>query len=252
MTKTGLVSITFRQLTPQQITDLCQVAGVDAIEWGGDVHVPHGDLEKAREVAAMTREAGLEVASYGSYYRTVDSEAEGLTFASVLDTAVALGAPTIRVWPGTKRPVDATPDYREAVAANLRSAAEQASARGVGIALEFHANTLTETLESAVQLLEAVNHPNLKTLWQPTLIMPYEQQMESLLGVRDWIDYFHVYTWDMTADGKCDRKPLADGEERWKAFFAEFQPPYALIEFVKGDAPEQFLADAEALKGWLA
>ncbi|MEI6425370.1 MAG: hypothetical protein WCP55_24380 [Lentisphaerota bacterium] len=28
------------------------------------------------------------------------SEAEGLSFASVLDTAVALGAPTIRIWAG--------------------------------------------------------------------------------------------------------------------------------------------------------
>ena len=65
----GLVSITFRQLTPEQIVDLVAETGLAAIEWGGDVHVPHGEVAPARDVRRRTEEAGLIVASYGSYLR---------------------------------------------------------------------------------------------------------------------------------------------------------------------------------------
>ena len=59
----GLVSITFRQLQPREIITLVQKSGLKGIEWGGDVHVPHGNLHAAREVGHMTREAGLTVAA---------------------------------------------------------------------------------------------------------------------------------------------------------------------------------------------
>ncbi len=44
MIKSGLVSITFRQLTCEQIVDLVSKAKLDAIEWGGDIHVPHDNM----------------------------------------------------------------------------------------------------------------------------------------------------------------------------------------------------------------
>ncbi|MCU0793379.1 MAG: sugar phosphate isomerase/epimerase [Opitutaceae bacterium] len=98
----GLVSITFRKLSPVEIVGLVRKAGLRGIEWGGDVHAPHGDIGRAREVRALTEDAGLKVAAYGSYYRAGWSEANGLSFKHVLDSAVELGAPTIRVWPGNK------------------------------------------------------------------------------------------------------------------------------------------------------
>src|SRR5690242_18609852 len=100
MVYSGLVSVTFRQLPPQQIVELAAQGGLAAIEWGGDVHVPHGELQTARRVLERTRQAGLQVAAYGSYYRVGVSPAQGLAFESVLETALALQAPTIRVWAG--------------------------------------------------------------------------------------------------------------------------------------------------------
>ena len=65
----GLVSVTFRSLTWRQTLELARQAGLTAIEWGGDIHVPHGALTHARQVGAATCQAGLRVAAYGSYYR---------------------------------------------------------------------------------------------------------------------------------------------------------------------------------------
>ena len=55
----------------------------------------HGDLRRAKEVAQCTLDAGLSVVAYGSYYRFDEQE---LPFAKVLETAIALKAPLIRVW----------------------------------------------------------------------------------------------------------------------------------------------------------
>jgi len=106
----GLVSITFREFTPEKIISLCQANNLHAIEWGGDIHVPHGDLDVARQVGDQTREAGLSVSAYGSYYRLASSEGPG--FSQVLASAVSLGSPVIRVWAGGRSSADADPSYR--------------------------------------------------------------------------------------------------------------------------------------------
>ena len=106
--KTGLVSVTFRQKSVEEIAALTAEAGLSGVEWGGDVHVPPGDREAARRAAQLTRQAGLEVLSYGSYYRCQPGE----DFTPVLESALALGAPLIRVWAGTKPWEEASPQER--------------------------------------------------------------------------------------------------------------------------------------------
>ncbi len=63
----GLCSITFRDLTPREVVALAVRSGIAGIEWGGDVHVPPGDVGAAESVAALCRDAGITVVSYGSY-----------------------------------------------------------------------------------------------------------------------------------------------------------------------------------------
>ena len=63
MISSGLVSVTFRKLSPAEIVDLVRQAGLNCIEWGGDIHVPHGDCVRAREVRQRTLAAGLTVAA---------------------------------------------------------------------------------------------------------------------------------------------------------------------------------------------
>ena len=253
MKKSGLVSITFRKYAVLDIIAACQRAGVAAIEWGGDVHVPHGNVDTARKVGDDTRAAGLEVVCYGSYYRSVSSESEGLGFDMVLASAEALGAPRIRVWAGKGSPHEYDETARWAVTENLREISERAADRGIAICLEYHRNTLTETVESAVRLLEEVNHPNLRTLWQPTIGLTHEQALKSLFAVGPWLDYFHVYSWGGTPSS-VERYELSQGETRWLDYLSsapEGKVNYAMIEFVKGDTFEQFYEDAATLNGWL-
>ena len=135
MVDSGLVSISFRKLTPPQIIELVARAGLGGIEWGGDVHAPHGDVPRAKEVRRWTVDAGLKVTSYGSYYHVADEAS--LTFEAVLESAVALGAPLVRVWAGRRGSDDADPAYRGSVVEETRRIADLAQTVGVRIAFEF-------------------------------------------------------------------------------------------------------------------
>ena len=75
----GLVSVTFRSLSQNEIANLMCRSELKAIEWGGDVHIPvkddptEEDMEKLDEAlsnASYLSESGkLYIASFGSYYR---------------------------------------------------------------------------------------------------------------------------------------------------------------------------------------
>lgn len=249
MIKPGLVSITFRQLTVEQVVEQVKASGLKGIEWGGDVHVPHGDIEKAVYVSEVTRAAGLEVAAYGSYYRVGVSEDEGLSFASVLETAKALQAGMIRVWAGGKDSHDADETDWQQVVEESRRIAVLAEARGIKIVYEFHGGTLTNTYESCRKLLEAVNHPNVFTYWQPLVGVDAEKNCEGMELILPWIAGVHVFHWWPTPE---TRHLLEVGKSDWIRYFDKLQAVtgdvYGLLEFSKDDSVENFKADAMTLK----
>lgn len=252
MIHTGLVSVTFRKLAPAAVAALVKDTGLKGIEWGGDVHVPHGDLARAREVRELTLEHGLVTAAYGSYYRAGQSESAGLEFARVLETAVELGAPTIRVWPGGAGSDAVDEEGRWKIIHDLRRIAGMATKAGVSISTEFHGGTLTDTNESAGKLLVEVDHTNVFTCWQPH---NGEDTAECAAGLREVlpkVGNIHVFHWWPTA---AEKHPLADGAERWAQFWPLIkQAPgdrFALLEFVKDDSIEVFRRDAATLREWL-
>lgn len=236
----GLVSVTFRQLSPGEIVALAVVHGMAAIEWGGDVHVPTGDLAAAREVAARCADAGIAVEAYGSYYRASGD------FTPVLETALALDAPRIRVWAG-QRGSSAETD-RGIVVDELRRAADLAAAAGVEVAVEYHANTLTDTLPSALDLFREA--PELKPYWQPPIGSSLQDALAALPALEPVAA--HVFSWDDTGG----RLPLAERAELWEPVLARLAAlpgtRYALLEFVRDDDPRTFAEDAVVLREWLS
>jgi 3-dehydroshikimate dehydratase len=253
----GLVSVTFRALSPGEIVDLVVQAGLEGIEWGGDVHVPHGDVACAREVYQRTVDAGLTVCSYGSYYRAGTGEPPD--FEAVIESALALNAPLVRVWAGRRGSADADAGYWKAVVEDSQRILGLAQEAGLGVAYEFHENTLTDTNASALRLLREVagGEPNtepaagLSTYWQPSLDMDEPTRREGLRAVLPWLSYVHV----PHRRGRV-RMPLADGADLWpqrlEIVRESGRDHYALIEFVQDDAPEIFLQDAATLLEWLS
>lgn len=245
MLYSGLVSVTFRHLSPEEIVDLSLRAGVDGIEWGGDIHVPHGDTDRAAQVLTLTRNAGLLVASYGSYYRV--GEENGFSFGQVLDTAKALEAPVIRVWAGKRGSAESDNNYWSNVVDDARKIADAAAKEHIQVAFEFHGNTLTDTNDSCLKLLNDIDNNNIKTYWQPPVTMGINERKEGLRMILPWLSHIHVFHW---MDG--NRLPLEDGTDEWKEYMEIIKSVegsrYAMIEFVRDNSPQQFIDDANCLK----
>lgn len=248
MLSKGLVSITFRKLEPIDIVKLVSQAGLRGIEWGGDIHVPHGNIERVREVAKMTRDYGLEIAAYGSYYRVGCEGNEGIpTFAKVLETAIELGAPVIRVWAGDRGSAQADEKWWQQVIEDSRRIADMAAKHNVIIAYEYHGGTLTDTNDSAYKLISEVNHPNIRTYWQPPVGQDELSRMEGLKQISPWLQNVHVFHWRVR-----ERRPLDEGKNEWSKYIELVKDldghHFAMLEFVKDDDPQQFLKDAKVLK----
>ena len=139
--RTGLTSVTFRALSISKIVQLAAAAGLDGIEWGGDIHVPAGDIQSAVFALQETEKAGLEVLSYGSYYHGLPEE----DFSPVLESAKALQAPMIRVWAGNRPFEDCPEEIFQQLVLAFRHAADLAKPFGIDISFEYHRGTLTQT-----------------------------------------------------------------------------------------------------------
>lgn len=245
----GLCSVTFRALTPEQIIALAADAGLEAIEWGGDVHVPPGDVVRAAEVARATVDAGLAVASYGSYFRAGVEE----PLTPVLDAAQALGADRVRIWAGRTGSEAATETDWAVVVGRLQAAASEAEGRGIGLALEFHSGTLADTAPSTLRLLAAVGSPALSTYWQPTVAAPVDTALEEYRLLAPHTSAVHVFSWWPAQE----RLPLRARDALWTRFAtaagAEASPPRdALLEFVPEDDPALLAGEAAALRAYLS
>jgi len=246
----GLVSVSFRQLRPLEIVKLCADAHLECLEWGGDIHVPPGDTKNAREVLRMTKDAGLRVAAYGSYYRAGDPGKSGGPFEKVLETGIALGAPRIRVWAGTKGSASATEEDEQKTVDDLCGIAEAAEQQGVQVCLEYHAGTLTDSLAS-VEKIVAGTPAAVRFLWQPSSHYNREDRLTALQQILPRLEHIHVYHW---FPGQ-ERRPLADGENEWKQYMnilaANGGERELLLEFVRDDSLDQLREDASTLRSWI-
>ena len=244
----GLCSVTFRSLTPERVVDLTAEAGLEVIEWGGDVHVPSGDLDRAAEVADLTRAAGLESCSLGSYFRADADE----SITPVLDSAQALGVDRVRVWAGRVGSTEASPQHRAETVARLRDAAGEADARGIGLALEFHSGTLADTAPMTLRLIEEVGSPALTTYWQPTVGAAVDAVLDEYRALAGHASAAHVFSWWPAQE----RRPLRARDALWTRFFSEalsaVHPPRdALLEFLPGDDPALLRSEAASLRSYL-
>lgn len=242
----GMVSATFREKKPEDILRLCREAELKAVEWSENAHVLPGDPEGAAALYQKTMEAGLAVAAYGSYFRLGQNENPEEIFRLSLESAKALHAPIIRIWAGTEASEAVDREKRQRLADEAARIGRMAEKEGIKIAFEWHKNTLTDTNESAMELLSLADQENLYCLWQPTVALNRKQRTEGLELLGDRLLNLHIYYW---REGV--RRPLAEGVEEWKQYLEHVdrkKDRFGLLEFVMDNTEEQFLADAETLR----
>ena len=245
MAKSGIVSISFRKYSPKEILSFAKDSGLSYVEWGGDVHVPHGDIKTATEIKALTDSYGLASAEYGSYYAISQSEPE--LFSAVAKTARTLGTNIIRVWPGKGTPSDSlTNEKYEEFVADAKRICDLAP--DMTIALECHPNSLTDEYHTALKFISDVGKDNLKMLWQPNQYRPLDYNLDSIKALMPYIVGVHVFSWVRNA-----RLPLKEGEASWKKYIELLSEKdlFYMLEFMHDDNIETLKETAAVLNNWL-
>ncbi|MFN2108808.1 MAG: sugar phosphate isomerase/epimerase family protein, partial [Anaerolineae bacterium] len=168
-----------------------------------------------------------------------------------VESAVALGAPTIRVWAGKQGTAAADDAYWARVVEDSHTIGDLAQQAGIIVAYEYHGNTLTDTDASALRLLRAVAHDNVKTYWQPPSGATLDENLASLEAILPWLVNVHVFSWREINDQR-ERMLLDAKADEWTQYLGKVattgRDHFAMIEFVRDDEPTNFLKDAETLK----
>ncbi len=255
MIKTGLVSITLRDLSIYDVVDAVQTAKLDGIEWSaGEIHVPEGDMSKASEVRKLCADSGISIPTYGSYYRVGYNDNNLMPFEKVLDSACELGAKTIRVWAGAEGSQDVTQQQRYAVIADMQKISDMAKKENISITVEYHEKTLTDSKMSTLGLIDALSDKNVKFSWQPPVDLNEEQCSDIIASIGNRLGNIHVFNWERNTNGDVLRLPLELATKQWHRYLSlvtrqiPTEDYYALLEFVIDNDKTHFFKDAEILK----
>ena len=241
---TGLVSISFRKHTVEELIAAAKETGITAIEWGSDIHVPAGDTQRAAEVKKLCEDAGIAMPEYGSYYYLgLDPE----NFEGVLACARALGTNRIRVW-GGKKPSDTlqTADY-EALVADTQRVCDMAP--DMLICLECHKNSVTDEYHNTLRFLKDVDRPNLKMFWQPNQYRDLSYNLDALKALLPYVESVHVFSWD-----REKKFPLDGMESDWLQYLKLLKDAGVenyMLEFMHDGSIESLPETAKTLKNWL-
>nr|MBQ4318240.1 TIM barrel protein [Clostridia bacterium] len=247
MLLSGIVSLTQRNISVDEMIKLIKDSGLRGVEWSSNCHVPETDTAFAAEVREKCKAADITIFSYGCYYKL----GEGMDRKPVIDTAVALGAPNIRIWAGTKNSEDVDAARRAELVKEAQEFADDAKAHGIDVSFEYHGGTLTNNVDSAYNLIREIGRDNVYLYWQPNQYKDLDFNIKALTKVLPYVKNIHVFCWK-----NSDRFMLAEGIAAWNEYIRILKTSGKdhgmLMEFVKDDAYENVAVDALTLNKLIA
>ena len=237
----GLVSISFRAHSPEEILAAMKRAGLTHIEWGSDLHAKKDDLSALTALRALTASYGVTVCSYGTYFYLGETPISEL--ASYIAAAKALGTDILRLWCGKKSGASMTEEEKNALLSDCRTAAKMAEEAGVTLCMECHKNTFTESVEDSLLLMSEVASPNFRMYYQPHQWKSIGENLAMAKALAPFTKVLHVFQWKGS-----DRFPLKDGLDEWQGYLDCFEGQPLLLEFMPDDRIESLKAEAATLK----
>ncbi len=226
--KTGLCSISFRDRSVSDIVEAVNKASLDAVEWGSDVHAPVGS--KGID--------GVKCSSYGTYFKlgvTPITELE-----SYIETAKDLGTDILRLWCGDRG--SAEQSDKTLLFDACREAAAIAERHGVTLCMECHQGTYTDTVESTLELMRAVDSDSFRMYWQPNQYRTVEENIASARLISPYVKNVHVFNW-----AGVEKYPLGEAVDTWRRYLEFFESGTLLLEFMPDGRLESLEGEADAL-----
>lgn len=237
----GLVSVSFREHSVEEIIAAAKAAHLSCIEWGSDVHAPCDEPETLSKIARLCKEAGLLISSYGTYFRIGKDLISDLQ--KYVNAAKILGTDILRVWCGTKDYPEYTEEEFSDFVETCKEAARIAESHGVTLCMECHRKSVTESIDGALQLMKAVHSEHFKMYWQPNQYRTVEENLDYATRISAYVTHIHVFNWY-----EKEKYPLSEAIDAWKKYLSAFSGEHTLLlEFMPDGRMESLPREAEAL-----
>ena len=250
MFNSGVVSVSFRPNSVEEIINAAKNAKLSLIEWGSDVHAAPGDVALGEKIKMESEASGIKTPSYGSYFRVGVTPNE--EFPKYLESAKALGSSVIRIW--AYKSVKATEGEEwDKVVADAKEITKMAEPYGIRVCLECHNGSITEDYNTALAFLKAVNHELFGMYWQPNQLKSLEYNIDAAKALAPYVSCLHVFHFIDNV-----KAPLSEGLSDWRKYLAiikeakasENIPAY--LEFMPDDKIETLAREAKTLNELIA
>lgn len=246
--KIGFTSTTFRPIKSlEKIVDIAKQSGADCIEWGGDIHVT--DIESAQKAASLCKNAGVEISSYGSYYKVGCGDDK--KWKSICRIADAMGARVIRVWLGEKGSKATDDEYYERILNDLIGICEEADKYGLTVSPECHTSTYNDNTEAFLKIYkefcEKGKTNNFKTYFQSK----YKKLDYDLRRIEKTIEHIEIVHISYSEQMREQFFFKRDGEYINKLLKKLKESGYdktILLEYTYFSSPSFLIKDIEKLK----
>ena len=241
--RTGLVSISFRKYTVDEIVKAVKEAGLSYIEWGSDVHAVCSNKEELMRIRRITDEAGLKCSSYGTYFTIKKHDIKDLY--RYIEGARILGTDIVRIWCGNKDPEKYTEEEKEDLYRECKKIAEIGEKENVTFCMECHHGTYVSRAFAALDLMKYVDSESFKMYWQPNQFYTFEDNLDFADRISEYVKIVHVFNWRGP-----DRFPLSEGIPAWKEYYKKFRnrviegKTLFLLEFMPDDKIETLKREA--------
>lgn len=201
--KIGFTSTSFRQIkSVEKIVDIAVSSGAQIIEWGGDIHVK--SVPDAQRVKKLCDEAGIEISSYGSYYRIGDcNEAQR---RSVCEIAAAMGCGSVRVWLGRADSEKTDEETYKKLVEDGRALCSEAKKYGLKICPECHDNTFNNNTDAFLKIYNDIGCDNFGTYFQ-SRYRKKEYDLDRIERTAPYIESVHISYSEQTREQLLKQEP---------------------------------------------
>ena len=239
----GLCSVTFRKKSAAEVIEIAKRAGVEYIEWGGDIHVT--SREDARLVKSVCDNENIKISSYGSYFNCIDYDERKWT--EVCEIAQRLGAPCVRVWLGRKNSeVTNEKEYRK-LCENTGKMCDIAKKYSLVVSPECHDNTFNNNTDAFLKIAGELKRDNFSTYFQSRYFR-MEYDLDRIDRTFDYIRDVHVSYRDLKREQRFRKKDRNYLDTLLKKLGEKNFSGIVMVEFVSRDSERVFLKDIARLK----
>ena len=245
--KLGLCSVTFRKKTIEEIAEIAEIAGVDFIEWGADVHVKN--LDEAKKAKAICYEKNIRISSYGSYFNAISYD-EG-EWEKVCAIAKEMEAGSVRIWLGKKDSEKTDSAEYKTLVNNLNKMCETAKKYDLLVCPECHDNTFNNNTDSFLKIAKEINKENFRTYFQSRYFRK-SYDLDRIERTYDYIENVHISYRDLKKEQMFRTKDRKYIDTILKTLDARKYTGIVMIEFVIRDSERQLMKDINRLKKYMS